>query len=101
MVCLSENMTKTVPSIPVTSFISVTADLVLQSHFSGFKAFFLSLALWPTRAEGKQVRSYAAGATTPGKHCITERVLSTGRSGEKIILLISLGFVKLRCCLQR
>lgn len=68
MVCLSENVMKLVPFIPVTSYISVTAFLGLQSHFSGFKAAVLSLAPWPTCAEGKQVTSYAPGATTPGNH---------------------------------
>lgn len=101
MVCLSEKVIEPVPFTPVTSVVSVTAFSGAPVTFFCFSSCFPFPVPRPTHAEGKQVTSYAAGATMPGKHCITEAVLSSGRSREKIILLVSLSSVKLRCCLQR
>lgn len=56
-------------------------DIFSGVRVTFFSAVFLSPAPWPTGAEGKQG--------------------STEKSGENIVLLISLSCVKVRCCLQR
>lgn len=90
VVCLSENVLKPVPFIPLTPFPG------LQSVFLVFKRFSFPL---PYVQKGISWLAMHLEATTLGKGCVMRECSSLW--GEEIILLIFLSSVKLSWCLQR